>query len=47
MKSSTRFMKSVTSTAQAQVTPVPWARGLWRASFIVKRSAEAQNSKTA
>ena len=41
MAHNTRFIKSVTEAAKAEVPPMPWARGARRQAFIAKRKALA------
>lgn len=43
----TRFTQSVIKTAQANATPMPWARGARRAAFIAKRKAPVILAKSA
>jgi hypothetical protein len=47
MKSNARFIKSITRTAAASETTLPWARGARRAAFIAKRAAGETPRKTA
>jgi len=47
MKTNTRFIKSVTTTAAATDVCLPWNRGARRAAFIAKRAAQLAKTKTA
>lgn len=47
MKTNTRFIKSVTTTAATMDVCPPWSRGARRAAFIAKRAAQLAKPKTA
>jgi hypothetical protein len=42
-----RFIKSVTTAAQANTPQMPWARGARRAAFVLKRKAVVTLAKSA